>query len=158
MSDLGSRGERIDECGPLLKQMLHEIAGVTLYKIIPEEKDIISATLKDWADNAKLDLIVTSGGTGLSSRDVTPEAMQSVIEKNIPGISEAMRVQTMIKSPFAMLSRSMAGSRGKCLIINLPGSPKGVKECLEVVLPVIPHAIEILNDKTAHTHPRPDKD
>jgi molybdopterin adenylyltransferase len=158
MSDLGSIGERIDECGPLLRQMLRDMAEVTLYKIVPDDRDIISSTLKDWADNSRLDLIVTSGGTGLSSRDVTPEAMQSVIEKNIPGISEAMRVQTMIKSPFAMLSRSMAGSRSKCLIINLPGSPKSVKECFEVVLPVIPHAIEILNGKTAHTHPRPDKD
>jgi molybdopterin adenylyltransferase len=152
MSDKGSIGERVDECGPLLKQMLAGIAEVPLYKMIPDDKDTIAATLKDWADNSKLDLIVTSGGTGLSPRDVTPEAMEAVIEKEIPGIAEAMRVQTMAKSPNAMLSRARVGSRGKCLIVNLPGSPKGVRECFEVALPVVPHAIDILAGKTEHQH------
>ncbi len=158
MSDKGSKGERVDECGPLLKNLLAGTAEVSVYEIIPDEKSQIAAKLKDWADNLKLDLVITSGGTGLSPRDVTPEAMRLVIEKEIPGMAEAMRVQTMAKSPNAMLSRAMAGSRGKCLIINLPGSPKGVRECFEVVLPVVPHAIDILNGRTEHTHPRPDKD
>jgi molybdopterin adenylyltransferase len=150
ISDKGSRGERVDECGPLLKILLDGIAEVPLYEIIPDEKELIAAKLMDWADTVKLDLVITSGGTGMSPRDVTPEATRTVIEKEIPGIAEAMRVRTASKTPYAVLSRAIAGSRGNCLIINLPGSPSGVEECLEVITPVIPHAIAILQGKTFH--------
>lgn len=150
ISDKGSRGERLDECGPLLKDLLSSIAEVPFYEIIPDEKELIAAKLKDWADHLKLDLVITSGGTGLSPRDVTPEATRLVIEKEIPGLAEAMRVQTASQTPFSVLSRAIAGSRGNCLIVNLPGSPHGVKECLDVIMPVIPHAIDILQGKTFH--------
>lgn len=144
-------GQRVDLSGPAAKEMLSRIpVEVSRLEIVPDEKDIIAATIRKWADTDGLDLIVTSGGTGLGPRDVTPEATWEVIEKEVPGITEAIRITTMKKTPFAMLSRAIAGSRGKCLIINLPGSPGGVRECLEVVLPVIPHALEILAGKTEH--------
>ena len=150
ISDKGSRGERVDECGPLLKDLTANIAEVRVYEIIPDEKEMIASKLKEWADKLRLDLVITSGGTGLSPRDVTPEATRLVIEKEIPGLAEAMRVQTAAKTPFAVLSRAIAGSRGNCLIINLPGSPGGVRECLDVIISVIPHAIDILQGKTFH--------
>ncbi len=150
LSDKGSRGERVDECGPLLKTMLAKIADVSAYEIIPDDKEQIAAKLIEWADKLKLDLITTSGGTGLSPRDVTPEATRMVIEKEIPGLAEAMRVKTESKTPSAVLSRAIAGSRGNTLIINLPGSPNGVRECLGVIISVIPHAIDILQGKTFH--------
>jgi len=120
---------------------------MTKYEIIPDERDVISSKLREWVDGDGLDLIVTSGGTGLSPRDVTPEATLDIVDKGIPGLTEAMRMITMRSKPEAMLSRAVAGSRGKCLIVNLPGSPAAVKECLEVILPVLPHALEVLGGK-----------
>jgi molybdopterin adenylyltransferase len=117
------------------------------YEVVPDETEVISKQLREWSDTVGLDLIITSGGTGLSPRDVTPEATLAVIDKIIPGLTEAMRMATMKRKPEAILSRAVAGSRGKCLIVNLPGSPKAVKECLEVILPVLPHALEILGGK-----------
>jgi molybdenum cofactor synthesis domain-containing protein len=119
-------------------------AQVVRYEIVPDERNAIAERLMEWTDKIGLDLIVTSGGTGLSPRDVTPEATLDVVDKTIPGLTEAMRMETMKKTPTSVLSRAIAGSRGKCLIINLPGSPGGVKECLDVILPVLPHAMEIL--------------
>jgi molybdenum cofactor synthesis domain-containing protein len=120
---------------------------VTKYEVVPDETEAISKQLREWSDIVGLDLIVTSGGTGLSPRDVTPEATLAVVDKIVPGLAEAMRMATMKRKPEAILSRAVAGSRGKCLIVNLPGSPKAVKECLEVILPVLPHALEILGGK-----------
>ncbi len=149
ISDKGSRGERIDESGPMAQQILSQkMFEVVKYEIVPDEKKLISARLKNWVDKLKLDLIVTSGGTGLSPRDVTPEATRAVIHKEIAGIAERMRSESMKKTAFAMVSRAIAGSRGRSLIINLPGSPKGVQECLEVVLPVVPHSLDLLAGKT----------
>jgi molybdopterin adenylyltransferase len=140
MSDKGSRGERIDESGSLIKELTRELGDVVVYEIIPDEKELIKKKLVEYSE--KVDLILTTGGTGLSPRDVTPEATMEVIDRFIPGIGEAMRYEGLKKTPRAMLSRAVAGVRGKTLIINLPGSPRAVRENLEVILSVIPHAIE----------------
>ena len=145
ISDKGWRGERGDESGQVAQQFISRLpAQVIRYEIVPDERSTIADRLREWADKIELDLIVTSGGTGLSPRDITPEATLDVVDKTIPGLTEAMRMETMKKTPTSVLSRAVAGSRGKCLIINLPGSPGGVKECLDVILPVLPHAMEIL--------------
>jgi molybdenum cofactor synthesis domain-containing protein len=145
VSDKGSRGEREDKSGEVIRQILSALdAKIANYDIVPDEKEIIARKLIQWADDAKLDLIVTTGGTGLSPRDVTPEATLSVIDRIVPGFAEAMRAESLKKTPMAMLSRAVVGTRGKCLIINLPGSPRAVRECLEVILPVLPHALETL--------------
>jgi len=150
ISDRGWRGERLDKSGQVAKEFINRLGiEVAKYEVVPDEAEIISKKLREWSDAVGLDLIVTSGGTGLSPRDVTPEATLAVIDKIIPGLTEAMRMDTMKRKPEAILSRAVAGSRGKCLIVNLPGSPKAVKECLEVILPVLPHALEILGGKTS---------
>lgn len=148
ISDKGSRGERIDESGQIAQNCIKNTPGfqVIKYEIVPDEKAIISGKLRKWMDDG-LDFIITSGGTGLAPRDVTPEATMSVIDRPVPGLVEIMRMQTSRNVPTAVLSRAVAGCRGKCLIINLPGSPGGVKESLEVILPVIPHALETLAGK-----------
>ncbi len=143
ISDKGSKGQREDTSGPAIKDMLTGTgAEVILYGIVPDEKDAIAGKLIEWADASKIDLILTTGGTGLAPRDITPEATLAVVEKIVPGISEAMRAVSIRKTPRGMLSRGISGILGKTLIINLPGSPKAVRECLEVILPAIPHAIE----------------
>ena len=144
-SDKGARGEREDLSGQVIREMVQDIdAEVTEYVVIPDEFDVLRDTLLSFVEEHRLDVIVTTGGTGLAHRDVTPEATLAVIEREVPGMAEAMRAASLQKTPMAMLSRSVVGTRGNTLIINLPGSPKGVRECLEVVLPVIPHALEIL--------------
>lgn len=147
MSDKGSRGERVDESGQVIKEMVSSIGNILLYEVIPDEKELIKKKLIEYSE--KVDLILTTGGTGLSPRDVTPEATLEVIDRQIPGISEAMRYEGLKKTPRAMLSRAVAGVRGGCLIINLPGSPKAVRENLEAVLPVIGHAIEKIKGDTS---------
>ena len=141
LSDKGAEGHREDLSGPMIGEMLKGIgAEVKYYGILPDEKGIIEERLREYSE--KVDLILTTGGTGLSPRDVTPEATREVIEREIPGIAEAMRVEGLKKTPRSMLSRAVAGVRGKALIINLPGSPKAVQESLGVILDVLPHAIE----------------
>ena len=150
MSDKGSRGERVDESGDLAFSMLEKDGfEMVIKEIVPDSLEEIINTLTDWCDNKKISLIVTSGGTGLSPTDVTPQAMQNVIEFEVPGIAEAMRAASLLKTPHAMISRAMAGVRGSSLIINLPGSPRGVKENLEVVLPALKHALSKLSGDTA---------
>lgn len=146
ISDKASREERKDESGPAIKKIVSQLPSyqTTKYEIIPDEKEIISEKLKEWVDKNRLDLILTSGGTGIGVRDVTPEATKEVIEKELPGFAETMRMRGLEKTPFSVLSRAMAGTRKKSLIINLPGSPKAVKENLEVILPAVKHGIEIL--------------
>lgn len=145
ISDKGSRNERIDKTGPEIKEALDkDIYEVEYYKIIPDEMDLICGELIHMCDELKLDLILTNGGTGFAKRDVTPEATLKVIQRQAPGIAEAMRQMSIAITPKAMLSRAVAGIRNSTLIINLPGSPKGAAENLSFVLPALPHGIEIL--------------
>jgi len=159
ISDKGFHGEREDLSGKVIRELLGRLdSQVVKYDIIPDEMDIISHKLVDWADEGTIDVIITAGGTGLSQRDVTPEATLAIVEKTVPGIGEAMRIRTLDKTPMAMLSRATAGVRSKCLIINLPGNPKAVRECLEVVLPAITHAVEIITGVvTEHVVRKEDK-
>ena len=143
VSDRGSRGEREDKSGQEIVSMLKGIAATVVHTIIiPDEKDQIKDALIECTDKKKLDLIVTTGGTGVSPRDVTPDATLEVIEKEVPGMAEAMRRESASITPHAMISRAVVGIRGCSLIINLPGSPRGVRENLAVILPALKHAIE----------------
>jgi molybdopterin adenylyltransferase len=153
ISDKGARGQRQDASGPLIRERLSTIGGtVAKYETVPDEHGEIAATLTGWADGGGVDVILTTGGTGLSERDVTPEATLSIVDKDVPGFGEAMRMKTLEKTPMAVLSRVAAGIRGKCLIINLPGSPRAVGECLNVIMPAIPHAVEIIKGEvTEHS-------
>ncbi len=145
ISDKGWQGQRYDESGKAIRNSpLVLDNSVVKYEVIPDEMDIIANKLAEWADEGKVDIILTTGGTGLGPRDVTPEATLSIVDKVVPGFTEAMRTKAFNATPFAILSRAVAGVRGKCLIINLPGSPKAVRECLEIISPAIPHAVEIL--------------
>jgi molybdopterin adenylyltransferase len=145
ISDRGSKGEREDSSGPIIEEMVRDLpAEVVHYEIIPDEEEKIVEALKKSADRLKADLILTTGGTGLSPRDVTPDATLKVIEKEVPGFSEAMRAESLKKTPHAMISRVVTGIRGSSLIVNLPGSPKSVRENLIVILPALPHALSKL--------------
>ncbi|MFZ5908348.1 MAG: MogA/MoaB family molybdenum cofactor biosynthesis protein [Nitrospirota bacterium] len=143
LSDKGSAGERDDASGPLIRELMQRIgAEVKSYDILPDEKDLIKEKLIQYS--AQVDLIITTGGTGLAPRDVTPDATLEIIDREVPGIAEAMRLEGLKKTNRAMLSRAVAGVRGQCLIVNLPGSPKAVREGLEAIIDVIPHAVEKL--------------
>jgi molybdopterin adenylyltransferase len=146
VSDRCFRGEAEDASGPLIRRMVSERlqAAVRLEAVVPDEGDSIRGTLISWCDDVGLDLILTTGGTGFSPRDVTPEATKAVVEREAPGIAEAMRREGAKATPHAMLSRAVAGIRGHTLIVNLPGSAKAVQEGLEVILPALPHGLEIL--------------
>lgn len=147
LSDKGSRGEREDLSGPVIADSLKGIdAEIKYSEILPDEKEMIIEKLIEYSN--RVDLIITTGGTGLSPRDVTPDATIEVIDREIPGIAEIMRAEGMKKTPRSMLSRAVAGVKGQALIINLPGSPKAVKENLDVILDVIPHAIEKIKGDT----------
>ena len=149
VSDKGSRGERVDESGQVIKEALVSLGASEIeYGIVPDERPAISAKLRDWSD-AGVDLVLTTGGTGLTPRDVTPEATLDVLDRVAPGFAEAMRAYGMKQTPQAMLSRAVAGIRKKTLIINMPGSPKAVKECLEAISPALPHAIETVRGQAS---------
>jgi molybdenum cofactor synthesis domain-containing protein len=156
VSDQGFRGKRQDESGRVIRDTLTSPASqVVSYDIVPDEVNAISGKLAKWADGGGIDVILTTGGTGLAQRDVTPEATLSVVDKLVPGLTEAMRMETAKVTQTAILSRAVAGVRGRCLIVNLPGSPRAVRECLKVILPVIPHAVEIIKGEvTEHKAPR----
>jgi molybdenum cofactor synthesis domain-containing protein len=149
ISDKGFRGERRDKSSQVIKEIISTLGvEVKRYDIVPDEKQVISQKLVEWCD--AVDLVITTGGTGLSPRDVTPEATLAVLDRLAPGFAETMRVESLKKTPLAMLSRGVSGIRQSTLIINLPGSPKGVRECLEAILPALPHAIEVLKGENAH--------
>lgn len=147
ISDRSFRGERDDLTAPALEQYI-TLSGnqVSEKQIVPDETEAISFTLADWADSNAADVVLTSGGTGFTSRDITPEATLAVIDRIAPGISEAIRAFSLRLTPHAMLSRAVSGIRKRTLIINLPGSPKGALESLEYVLPVLSHAVDLLQD------------
>ena len=146
ISDSGAKGVRQDTSGERIREMVMQLpeAVISAGAIIPDERELIEGILCEWSDDKQLNLIITTGGTGLAPRDVTPEATRAVIDREAPGIAEAMRAVSLQHTPFGMLSRGIAGTRGRTLILNLPGSPKAVQECLEYVLPVLPHAVNLL--------------
>jgi molybdopterin adenylyltransferase len=147
LSDRSSRGERADSSGPALARLI-EAEGWVIAKqlLLPDEESAIRQILIEWADSGEMDVILTTGGTGFAPRDVTPEATRAVIERDVPGLAETMRAASLKITPHAMLSRIVTGIRKKTLIVNLPGSPKGAVENLQVILPVLPHAIQLLVD------------
>ncbi len=143
VSDKGSLGERVDRSGPMLQELLAgEGYRVVASRILPDVVSEIRTVLCDWADREQIDLIVTTGGTGLSPTDVTPEAMREVIDREVPGMAEAMRAASLLKTSRAVLSRGVTGIRGRSLIINLPGSERAARENIEVLLDVLPHALD----------------
>ncbi len=146
ISDRGSKGERQDLSGPALRERLGEAEAFIVVdeRIVSDEPDEIKAALTNWCDSGSMALILTTGGTGFSPRDLAPEATMAVVDRPAPGFAEAMRLESLKITPHAMISRAVAGIRGSTLIINFPGSPKAARECLEVVLPALPHALEKL--------------
>lgn len=143
-SDKGAKGEREDLSAAVIREEVAQLGEVVEYAILPDDKELLAAKMREFCDEKGLDLIFTTGGTGFSPRDVTPEATMAVVEKLVPGIAEVMRWESYKITPKAMLSRAVAGIRKQTLIINLPGSPKGVRECLRAILPALPHGLEIL--------------
>jgi len=147
LSDRSSRGEREDLSGPALSRLIQKEGwALVRQSILPDEESVIRQTLIEWADSAELDIILTTGGTGFSPRDVTPEATEAIVDRKAPGLAEAMRAASVKVTAHAMLSRIITGIRKRTLIINLPGSPKGAVENLQVIVPVLPHAVQLLNE------------
>lgn len=145
VSDKGSAGERVDKSGPLLKSLLEDLGySVGNVQIVPDERDQISALLKDLSDSGKVDLIVTTGGTGAAKRDITPEATMDIIDRSMPGLAELLRFEGMKRTNRAVLSRGVSGICRETLIINLAGSPKAVSEGIEILSPVLNHAMHML--------------
>jgi molybdenum cofactor synthesis domain-containing protein len=147
LSDRSSRGERADASGPALANLIEaEGWSIVNQSLLPDDESSIRQMLISWADSGEMDVILTTGGTGFSPRDVTPEATRAVIDREAPGLAEAMRAASLKVTPHAMLSRIVAGIRKKTLIVNLPGSPKGAVENLQVITPVLPHAVQLLRE------------
>ncbi|MEX0749473.1 MAG: MogA/MoaB family molybdenum cofactor biosynthesis protein [Dehalococcoidia bacterium] len=151
VSDAGSRGERADTSGDAIRELIVGAGGdIGRYQVVPDEVETIASTLREWCDGGGLDLILTTGGTGLAARDITPEATMSIAERSVPGLAEAMRAEGVKHTPRAMLSRSVAVVRRSTLIVNLPGSEKGVRESLSAIIGVLPHAVDLLRGATEH--------
>ncbi len=152
VSDGVSQGRREDTSGLLAVKILRDGLSIeeVIAEVVPDDRPAIEGTLRRWSDTEGCQLIITSGGTGISPRDVTPQATQAVIDYEVRGLAEVMRAESLLKTPMAALSRAVAGVRGRTLIINLPGSPKGVQECLDAILPVLPHALEQLESGAGH--------
>ncbi len=158
VSDRGSRGERRDTSGPAIGEILQTIGiRVDAYHVVPDEADVIADQLREWADAGAYDLVLTTGGTGLAPRDVTPEATASVIQRPAPGFAEAIRAEALLHTPLGVLGRGTAGIRSRCLIINLPGSERAVRESMAVILEALPHAVETLRGEVLD-HGVPDRE
>lgn len=158
LSDRSARGERADSSGPALSDLLQAQGwSVVRQSLLPDEEAAIRSLLVAWADSGEMDVILTTGGTGFAPRDVTPESTRAVIEREAPGLAEAMRAASLKVTPHAMLSRIVTGIRKRTIIVNLPGSPKGAMENLQVIIPVLPHAVELLREdpasETTHSSP-----
>lgn len=153
-SDSGAAGDRADRSGKLIEDLVTATGWIVSEKTItPDDRAVIAAQLRSWADGGDVALIVTTGGTGVGPRDVTPEATLDVVDRLVPGMAEQMRAQTVTQTPMAMTSRQVVGIRGQTLIVNLPGSPKAVQECLDVLMPVLPHVLEVLSQPRTDEHP-----
>jgi molybdopterin adenylyltransferase len=154
-SDRGARGERADVSGPTLHNLVAERLGakVAQYKVVPDDRGAIEATLVEWADEVRLDLVFTTGGTGFSARDVTPEATRAVVEREAPALTQAMLFESLRITPYAMLTRATAGIRKRTLIVNLPGNPKAVTENFDAIAEVLPHAVDIVRGVDTHAAP-----
>ena len=153
-SDSGAAGDRADRSGKLIEDLVTAAGWIASEKAItPDDRAVIAAQLRSWADGGDYALIVTTGGTGVGPRDVTPEATLDVVDRLVPGMAEQMRAQTVTQTAMAMASRQVVGIRGQTLIINLPGSPKAVQECLDVVMPILPHVLEVLTQPRTDEHP-----
>jgi molybdenum cofactor synthesis domain-containing protein len=145
VSDRCARGEQRDESGELLAQLLREAgAEIVAKEILADDLEPLAATLRAYADRAEINLVVTTGGTGLSPRDNTPEATRAAVEREVPGLAEAMRAESLKRTPMAMISRGVCGTRSGALVVNLPGAPAGVRDCFEVIRPVLGHAVKLL--------------
>ena len=155
VSDSGSRGERAEDVGgnTVVEMMSEAGFSLTARDMVPDERDEITARLIEWCDSSVADVVITTGGTGLGPRDVTPEATRAALDIEAPGIAEAMRIETLKNTPFAMLSRGVVGVRNGCLIVNVPGSPSGARETLEVALRSMPHALEMVRGWRTHANP-----
>jgi molybdenum cofactor synthesis domain-containing protein len=152
ISDSSAAGRRADASGPAVAQCcLAQGWQIRHQEILPDEPAAITAKLRELADSGLVDVILTTGGTGIAARDATPEATRAVLEKELPGLGEMMRAEGLRHTRRAVLSRSVAGTRGRCLIVNLPGSPKGAAESLNAILDLVPHIVELLQGRTAHT-------
>lgn len=151
VSDACSRGERKDESGEALVLLLKELgADIVATTVVPDDQDPLAETLRAFADRSDVNLVITTGGTGLAPRDNTPEATRAIIQREAPGLAEAMRIETLKQTPMSMMSRGVCGVRSGTLIVNLPGSPKGVRESFAVIKPVLNHAIALLAGNTSH--------
>ncbi len=154
VSTSGYYGQREDRSGDKIRELLPPPDyQVVRYEVVSDDREMIAQRMAEWADAPDVNLLVSTGGTGLGLRDVTPEACLSVVERQVPGLAEAMRAETLKFTPMAMLSRSVAGIRGSALLLTLPGSPKGVAETLAVVKPALPHALELLRRESVQEHP-----
>ena len=157
ISDSVTAGTRADRSGPAVRERLEQLGWkVSVLEVVPDEAPAISARLAALADGGQVAAIFTTGGTGLAARDVTPEATRTIIDRDIPGLPELMRARGRESTPLAALSRAVAGTRGKVLIVNLPGSPKGAVESLDAIVEVVPHVLELLRGNTEHTAARQD--
>ena len=153
-SDSGAAGDRADRSGKLIEELVTAAGWVASEKVItPDDRAVIAAQLSSWADSGDIELIVTTGGTGVGPRDVTPEATLDVVDRLVPGMAEQMRAQTVSQTAMAMTSRQVVGIRGQTLIVNFPGSPKAVQECMDVLMPVLPHVLEVLAQPRTDEHP-----
>jgi molybdenum cofactor synthesis domain-containing protein len=154
VSDKGSRGDRLDTAGPAVADIMRaEGAGIVETKVLPDDREAIARELAQWAGSGNIDLILTTGGTGLAPRDVTPEATLDVAERLVPGIAELIREEGRKSTHLSSLSRSVAATRGRTLIVNLPGSEKGARESLQAILELLPHAVELLQGEQGEQHP-----